>query len=267
VNAGLVWLIVVAALAYALAARAAQQRHRPPPWRAGVCLSGLGVLGLAMAGPLDALAHSLFWAHMVQHMLLTIVVPPLLALGQPVHVALTALPPARRRRVAGWIFRPRWARMLLDLAAHPLVLALMLNVPLVVWHLPAIYEAALANQLLHDLEHVSFMGPAVTLWLVLLEPTVPRRCRLSAEGALLVLFTTWMVCDLLGAVLALSSATWYPAYAVSAQTWGISAVEDQRLGGLVMWIGGGVFYACAMLVMFVRLSGVRGARAHAPTRL
>lgn len=266
-NVGPAGLIVVAAIAYALAARAAQRRHAVPSVRVCAWLSGLGVLGVALAGPLDALAHSLFWAHMVQHMLLTIVAPPLLALGQPIHVALTALSPVSRRRVAGWIFRPRWARGLLDLAAHPLALALTLNVPLVVWHLPPIYEAAIANRLLHDLEHVSFLGPAVTLWLVLLEPTVPRRCRLSVEGALLALFTTWMVCDLLGAVLALSGAAWYPVYAASAQAGGMSAVEDQRLGGLVMWIAGGVFYACAMLVTFVQLSGARGARTHAPTRL
>ena len=264
-NLGPAGLIVVAALIYAFAVRSTRNRQRLALWRAGACLGGLGVLGLALAGPLDALAHTLFWAHMVQHMLLTVVVPPLLALGQPIHIVLTALSPARRRRIAMWIFRPAWARGLLDLAAQPMMLALTLNVPLVVWHLPFIYEAALANQLLHDLEHVSFMGPAVTLWLLLLEPTIPRRCRLSAEGALLVLFATWMVCDLLGALLALSGAAWYPAYAVSSQTWGISAVEDQRLGGLVMWITGGVFYACAMLVTFIRLSGIRGAGAQVPT--
>ena len=224
------------------------------------------MLGVALAGPLDALAHTLFWAHMVQHMLLTIVVPPLLALGQPVHLGLTALPPPRRRRVARWIVRPGWPRTLLGVSADPLVLALALNVPLVLWHLPTIYEAALANQLLHDLEHISFMGPAVMLWLVLLEPTVPRRLRLSVEGALLILFTTWMVCDLLGAMLALSGAAWYPVYAQSAQAWGMSAVEDQRLGGLVMWIAGGVFYGVAMLVSFVRLSGSWGASAPARTR-
>ena len=265
-NVGPAWLIVVTALGYAFAARSARGRHRPPAWRVVAFLSGLGALGFALAGPLDALAHTLFWAHMVQHMVLTIVVPPLLALGQPVHLALTALSPARRRTVARWIVRPAWPRAVLDLVSHPLVLVLALNVPLVVWHLPAIYEAALANQLLHDLEHLSFMGPAVMLWLVLLEPTVPRWCRPSTEGALLLLFATWMVCDLLGAALTLSGAAWYPGYAVSAQAWGMSAVEDQRLGGLVMWIAGGVFYGVAMLVTFVRMSGVRSTGVHSLSR-
>ncbi|MCC7371472.1 MAG: cytochrome c oxidase assembly protein [Chloroflexi bacterium] len=246
-NVGPAWIVVLVALGYAYALRSAGRRRRPAGWRIGAFLGGLGVLGAALSGPLDSLAHALFWAHMVQHMLLTIVVPPLVACGQPLYVGMALFSPAQRQALARLGVESRGVRIALAIAAHPLILAVALNVPLVVWHLPTLYEAALANQVLHDLEHLTFLLPSALFWLILLDPATPRHARLSLEGTLLVLFATWMVCDMLGATLALSGAVWYPGYAVSATEWGITAAEDQRRGGLVMWIAGGLFYAAVML--------------------
>jgi cytochrome c oxidase assembly factor CtaG len=250
VNSGPATLIALTAIAYALAIRACRPRQRPANWRVGAFMAGLAALGLSLASPLDGLSADLFSAHMVQHMLLSIVAPPLLALGHPLHTGLLALPVSRRRAVARWLVSPSWYRVAFGILAHPVALVLAVNLPLIVWHVPWIYELALVDRLVHDVEHVTFLGPPVLLWLVLFEPTVPRDRRPSVEGALLVLFATWMVCDLLGATLALSGAAWYTGYADTLR-WGLQAPADQRLGGLVMWVGGGIFYGVVMLWMLI----------------
>jgi cytochrome c oxidase assembly factor CtaG len=260
VNSGPATFIALTAVAYALAIRACRPRQRPANWRVGAFMAGLAALGLSLASPLDGLSADLFSAHMLQHMLLSIAAPPLLALGHPLHVGLQALPASGRHVVARALVRPSWYRGAVAVMVHPLALLLAVNVPLIVWHVPWIYELALADRLVHDLEHLTFLGPPALFWLVLFEPTVPRDRRPSVEGVLLVLFATWMACDLLGATLALSGMAWYTAYTDTLR-WGLSAPADQRLGGLVMWVGGGIFYGAVMLVILIRAVHVQSARA------
>lgn len=263
-NGGPAILIALAAVGYALAYGAVPARRRPAGWRVTAFMAGLATLGAALASPLEGLAGGLFAAHMGQHMLLAIVAPPLLALGQPLHVGTLALPVGARRAAARVVVASAATRRTIAVLVHPVTLALAINGPLVAWHVPSIYESALSSRALHDLEHLMFLLPPVLFWLVLTEPAVPRQWRPNVEGALLVLFATWMICDMLGATLALTGTAWYPAYDATDR-WGLSPVEDQRLGGLIMWVGGGVFYGVAMLVMLVRALRAGRPRAVAGT--
>lgn len=245
----MVLFLAVLAIAYALAVRATARRRTQPVSTRRACayLGGLLTLGLAVGGPLDALTASSFAAHMAQHLLLSLVGPPLLALGRPTRVFRLALVPRLPRSFARALGRSRGWRRLGTLAAHPLSLVLVPSVSLLGWHHPLPYQAALADETLHLLEHGTFFGTALLFWTALLDPTSLGRRALSSGTVLLVLFATWMLGDLLGAALTLSSAPLYPAYEAVTNPWGLSSLDDQRLGGLAMWIGGGLFYAVTML--------------------
>jgi cytochrome c oxidase assembly factor CtaG len=241
-------LLTAAGVGYLIAYQTVQRSgRRPPPiWRATAYFAGLAALAVALLGPPDHFNGVLFWVHMVQHLLLMLVAAPLLVLGRPVSLFLLALPPGPRRRVlrAALGFHP--ARRAISLALHPLSVFLLYNGSFVLWHLPSLYQAAVASPLVHELEHASFFVTALLFWQALLDP-LPWRRRLSTEAAVLLLFATWMVSDLLCATVTLSGELLYPIYATQPKPWGLSSLGDQRLGGAMMWAAGGVLYIALLL--------------------
>jgi cytochrome c oxidase assembly factor CtaG len=267
--------LAVITVAYAVAYRAARRAGLTVPsrWRASAYFVGVIALGLALLGPLDAWSEVLFSAHMVQHLLLMLVVPLLLGLGRPVQVLLRGLPSGARRAMLRQTFGRPAVRGLLATLVHPIGLAVLVNGSMAVWHVPTLYSAALRHPLVHELEHASFLATALLFWWALLGPELPHAQRLSTTASLLLVFATWMASDLLGATLTLASAPLYADYAATPRPWGLTALEDQRLGGLIMWVGGGVFYAIVMVVILISSSlWPRGrsqepeARGHSPRR-
>ncbi len=246
-------VLAAVALAYTIAHAAARRGGRtvPRPRRASAFVVGVATLGLALLGPLDAWSQVLFSAHMVQHLLLILVSPLLLALGRPVQVLLRGLPSRSRRAVLRQTLGRPAVRGLLTTLVHPLVLAITVNGVLAIWHVPALYTAALQHPLVHELEHASFFGTALLFWWALLGPELPPAYRLSTTASLLLVFATWMASDLLGATLTLASSPLYPEYAATPKPWGLTGLDDQRLGGLIMWVGGGVFYAIVMAAILL----------------
>jgi cytochrome c oxidase assembly factor CtaG len=116
---------------------------------------------------------------------------------------------------------------------------------LAVWHLPAPYEATHTSESLHALQHLSFLGTALVFWWALLRP--PR----GREGeAVVYLFATTLLTGALGALLAFAPELWYPHYAATTGTWGIAPLDDQQLGGVIMWVPGGGSYLLAALALF-----------------
>ena len=112
------------------------------------------------------------------------------------------------------------------------------------WHVPWAYELTLRSDFAHALQHLSFLGTALLFWWTVLHPAW------SARGVGLVsLFTTMLHTGGLGAILALSPTLWYPAYAETTRAWGLTALDDQQLGGMLMWIPGGLAYLVAALAM------------------
>jgi putative membrane protein len=198
----------------------------------------LVVLFLALNGPLHNLSDGyLFSAHMAQHLVLTLLFPPLLLYGTP-----------------AWVVRPLlrpWVRPVAELVTRPLPAAALFTAPIALWHLPVFYEAALRNHNLHILQHLVFLGTAVLMWWPILSP-VPELPRLSYPGQLLYLFLLGIPMSAVGALIALADDVLYPFYAAAPRVLGLSPLADQQIGGLMMWVPGGLIFWVAMTVVWFR---------------
>lgn len=214
------------------------------PAAVGAFAAGWLVLVAALVSPIDALGSVLFAAHMVQHELLMVVAAPLLVLGRPLAVWVWALPPAWRSALGGFFHRSAWRRPWLLITA-PLSAWVLHALALWLWHVPALFEAALASEFVHAVQHICFLGTALIFWWSVLG-VVTRRHR---GIALLSLFTTMVHTGALGALLTLSTVVWYPTYRASASAWGLTPLEDQQLGGIVMWVPSGFVYVACGLFM------------------
>jgi putative membrane protein len=208
--------------------------------------AGWLVLALALVSPLHPLGEVLFSAHMVQHELLMVVAAPLLVLGRPLVPYVWALPPRWRHSVAGVArapaFRAAWSGL-----TRPSTTWLLHAAAIWIWHAPALYEATLHNALVHTLQHVSFLATGLLFWWSLL-----RGARLGYGASVAYLFATMLHTSALGVVLAFASSLWYPAYAATTMQWGLTPLDDQQLGGLIMWIPGGLSYLIGSLVLIAR---------------
>lgn len=198
---------------------------------------GLAVLVIALVSPLDRLGDDyLFSAHMTQHILLTLVAPPLLLFGLP-----------------SWIFEPlrnhvktiKIARFL----SNPYVAFLSFNFAFAIWHVPSWYGAALDSEPIHFLEHLSFIGTATLTWLPILSPT-PFMPRMAPPVQVLYLFLQSLPATVLGSIIAFASAPLYSFYAQAPRTWGLGVMEDQLYAGLIMWIGGALIWLLALTLVF-----------------
>lgn len=226
-----------------LYARGARHSPRRSPRR--ILCFGLGwaTLVVALLSPIHALGGIWFSVHMVQHELLMVVAAPLLAMGQPDTALAFAFPRQVTRRAA--ITLRRLGRHWWPHAASPLGATLLHAVALWLWHLPPWFEAGLRNDFIHGLQHVSFLATAVLFWRAMLRG--PRR---SLPGlAILYLFLTATHSGALGALLTFATRLWYPSYAHAATNGSLSSLEDQQLGGLIMWVPAGLIYAVAALLL------------------
>jgi cytochrome c oxidase assembly factor CtaG len=199
--------------------------------------AGLAFLALALLSPLDVWAARSFAAHMIQHELLMLAAAPLLVLGHPLPMFLWAFPDKPRRAIARFVqqagVRNTWT--FLRGAGCAWVLHLL---ALWVWHVPYFFNAALSNRVTHDLQHVTFLATALLFWSALFEAR-----RSTQRGAAIVyLFTTTIHTGVLGALITLASRPWYLS----------SSLEDQQLGGLIMWVPGSIVYVGAALFLFAR---------------
>jgi putative membrane protein len=235
-----------------------RSRQRPggrvvvPGWRGGCFGGGLLALVLALLSPLAAYDDRYFWVHMVQHLLLLVVAPPLLWLGLPLVTLLWVLPAGARHapghRLAHW----RWRRRLVGVLTHPLVALLLYLAMVALWHLPPWYDRAQGQSALHETEHALFLGTALLYWW----PVVPRpgsRQRLHDGADLLYLMIAGVEGGVLGGVLTFAAQPLYATYQQAPQLGGLSVVLDQQLGGIAMWLGGGLVYAGWVFVSFVRM--------------
>jgi cytochrome c oxidase assembly factor CtaG len=205
--------------------------------------AGWTVLALALVSPLHPLGEVLFSAHMVQHELMMVVAAPLLVLGRPLVPFVWAMPPSWRR-FTGDIARVPLPRRLWAALTRPSTAWVLHATAIWVWHVPSLYDATLDNAFVHTLQHVSFLSTALLFWW-----SVLRGARLARGAAIGSVFTTMLHTSALGVILAFTNSLWYPAYATTTFAWGLTPVEDQQLGGLVMWIPAGVSYLVATLVL------------------
>lgn len=234
--------VVVAWVLYRRASRPSDEtsRRRSVFFGAGL----IAILG-AVVSPIDPVGEALASAHMIQHLLLMLIAAPLLVLGRPGKTMLRGAPHTfrkrfgRARRAVG--LTPSRTRSL----AHPLVIWLAYASVLWLWHLPALYGAALESDLIHSAEHLSFLAAAVLFWNLTL-------ISLEASRGLAVLgvFTAAFQSTILAALLTFATTPWYPAYLGTTAPWGISALDDQQIAGVIMWVPGGLLYLGIGLTLF-----------------
>ena len=217
--------------------------HGVKRWEACCYAGGWLALFAALASPLHPWGRVLFSVHMTQHEVLMLLAAPLIVLGRPIIVFLKAIPASWARRLAKLSNTRAW-RTSWGLVSSAVVAWLLHAVILWVWHVPALFEATLDSELVHTLQHASFLGSALLFWWAVMHD----RGRAVAYGmAILYMYTTAIHSGLLGVLIALTRTVWYPAYTSTAPAWGLTALEDQQLGGLIMWIPAGVVYLVAGL--------------------
>jgi putative membrane protein len=210
---------------------------------------GCLVLAMALLGPLDQWAARSFAAHMGQHETLMLVAAPLLVAGRPLAAWTWMLVPAAKRTVNNIVRAPRWLSVWQALTGLGFSTALQLVV-LLLWHVPRFFDAAATHAGVHALQHSSFLASALCFWWATRLGPARRSERSDTASALAIacLFITMLVTGALGALLTFATIPWYSTYAVLQVSYASSALEDQQLGGLLMWVPGGVVYmACALL--------------------
>lgn len=208
----------------------------------------------ALVSPLDALGGKLFSAHMVQHELLMIVAAPLLVMSRPFGAWLWALPLGWRHAM-GKVTRCQAVSVPWRFLSLPLTAWIIHALALWLWHIPIFFDAALLNDTVHTFQHLSFLITALFFWWALLDEHASAA---SSGIAMAYLFTTMLHTGALGALMTFSTTPWYTAYADSSFTFSLSAIEDQQLGGLIMWIPGGIAYLLAGLALGARWMGLEG---------
>jgi cytochrome c oxidase assembly factor CtaG len=215
---------------------------------AAMFLAGLVTLLLALASPVDALTHRWLSAHMVQHLLLMVVVPPMLWMGAPVVPLLVGVPRSVRRMALAATRTPV-ARSLTRWLLHPSVGWIAFALAFWVWHAPALYDLAVDSDLWHITEHACFLTSALLFWrpVILAWPAQtiwPRWAMLPYLG--LAMFQGVP----LAAILTFSDRVIYTRY---------SSIEDQALAGVIMWVPGSIPLLLPILRVIVELSSARVA--------
>lgn len=226
-------------------------------WEAACFGAGWLTLAVAMASPLHPWGELLFSAHMAQHEVLMLVAAPLLVLGRPLAAFLWSLPQAARERVGEWTTSRPVARVWRTITG-PLAVFVIHGLALWLWHVPALYEAALSNDAVHLAQHASFFGSAALFWWALIHG---RYGRMGYGVAVLCVFATALHSGVLGALLTFAPRLWYPIHAQRAAVWGLQPLEDQQLAGLIMWVPAGALFVALGLGLFAAWLGESERRA------
>jgi putative membrane protein len=222
------------------------------PWQLGAFLLAVLSLWIAVGSPLTALHHQLLSVHMVQHVLLMAVVPPLALMGAPVLPFLYGIPLGGMRRAATQFFRCRPVQWLRRVLMHPTVCWLAPTVALIGWHVPAMFELGLRSRWWHDAQALSFLATGLLFW----APVVGSSTRFTALAPWslpLYLFTATLPCDALSAFLVFCGRVVYPAYLGAPRPWNISPLGDQECAGALMWVSITFLYLVPAVAITIRL--------------
>jgi putative membrane protein len=236
-------------------------------WQAAAFMSGLALLAIALDSPLESLSRQLFWAHMVQHVLLLMAAPPLIMLARPWMRLWRALPLDWRRSLAralGSSGRLAWLRSLGSALGRPLPSLVLFCGVLVAWHVPALFDATLRTGSLHALEHFLFFATALMFWKQVIH-SPPLRARLAAAWRIVYVIAAMVVSWVLAVVLALAPHALYAHYAhEAARPGGLTALGDQQIAAGVMWVPGSIAFVLAIFVHLHRWLAPPPPAAQAP---
>lgn len=239
------WLgIATATVAYLVAVRIVNRQHpatRVPGWRIAAWLAGLAAIAVALVSAVDLYADSLFSVHMVQHLLLAMVAPPLLALGAPATLALRVSSPGIRRSLLLPILHSRLVRAV----SWPPVAWSLFAVVMWITHFSPLFNAALENQLLHELEHAAYLVAGLLFWWPVVGAD-PMRWRLRPIARMVYLAAQMPFNTAVGLAIYFAPTVLYAHYATLDRTWGPDPFTDQQLAGIVMWGAGDTILLAAL---------------------
>jgi putative membrane protein len=221
------------------------------PWQIAAFAIGCSSAAIALLSPLDEWSDILFSAHMAQHEILMLISAPLMVLGRPFIVTLWALSPDMRSGV-GTLTRRRWVHTVWERISGPATVLVLHALVLWAWHVPALFEAALHNESIHAIQHLGFFLTAALFWWALIHG---RYGRIGYGIGVLYVFATAMHTEILGALLTFGGRIWYPTHAARTAAHGMSAIDDQQLAGVVMWIPFGVVFVLIGLALFAAWLG------------
>ena len=250
--------IVLAAGLYAVGRwrlrRRGRGRFRLPTWRAVAFVLGLGTVAVALLSPLSAFSELLLSMHMAQHLLLVIVAAPLIWLGAPLLPVLWALPLGWRKAFGRLLVAGSPVHGIFHFLTTPVIALAIYLIVLAAWHVPPFYDAAQGRSSLHDVEHLMFFGAALIFWWSVVHPTGGRR-RLGYGVAVLYIMPAMLEGNLIGALLTFSSEPLYETYQLAPRVFGLTAVQDQQIAGLLMWVVGGLLLLIPIFVLVYLLVG------------
>jgi putative membrane protein len=223
-------------------------------WRFAAFLAGVVSLWIAIGSPLEAFDEVSLSLHMVQHLLLMAVAPPLILLGAPALPLLRGLPRMIRGAVGRFLVWPpvqRLGRVLTD----PAVCWLAATVALIAWHIPAAFELALRSESWHEVEHACFFATSFLFWWPVIQP-FPSVARWPGWSIPLYLFLGTLPGGALGAFLTFCDRVLYPSYGSAPMIFHVSPLEDQVFAGALMWVFGTFVYTVPAVILTVKfLSG------------
>jgi putative membrane protein len=214
-----------------------------PRWRLAAFISGIVAVWIAIGSPVDAFDDVLLSVHMVQHLLLMAIAPPLILLGAPALPLLKGLPQWFARGVVSPFLQWRWVKSLGHFLAGPAVCWLAATLALIGWHIPAVFELALRWKWLHELEHACFLGAGLLFWWPVVQPW-PSVARWPRWSIPLYLFFATFPCDALSGFLAFCDRVVYSSYQSAPRILSISALQDQECAAALMW-------ACVTIIFLV----------------
>jgi putative membrane protein len=223
-----------------------------PFWRAASFLLGIFSLWFALASPLDTFSSFILTAHMLQHMVLMMIAPPLILLGAPLVPLVRGLPVFAAREFAGPFLNWRVAMRIGNALIHPAVALIIMGAAMFAWHTPRLYELALASSAWHEVEHACFFLASLIFWWPVVQPWPSHTYRPRW-----ILVPYLLIGDLqntvLSAILVFSDRLIYPSYGTTPRLFGFSALADQAAAGAIMWVIGSTVFLIPATVIAVQL--------------
>lgn len=245
--------IIVLLLVYLAGLRRSRQIGHPVSTGRNVLFfAGMASIYLALQSPLDPMADRLFVAHQVEHMFLRVLGPMLLVLSVPAAPLLRGLPLWAKRWIVKPIIRNRAMRALFGILSNPYVATFVFIGTLYGWQIPSVHDAAILDDRLHDFMHVTMLLSGLFFFWVVLDFR-PRTARASAALRLVLLVVVLILNILIGSYLTLKPHVLYPVYDLWGRLWGLSPLEDESWGGLVIWIPSSMMFVVTAIIVFFRM--------------
>jgi putative membrane protein len=223
-----------------------------PIWRLAAFFSGLVTVWIAIGSRMEALDDVSLTVHMVQHLLLAAVAPPLLLLGSPELPLLRGIPQSLARSVASPFLRLPITKKFGHLICNPAVCWLVATLALIGWHVPAVFELALRWDWLHKLEHASFLGAGLLFWWPVVQPW-PSTPRWPQWSVPLYLFAATLPCDALSGFLSFCDRVVYPSYLSAPRVFGLSPLADQECAAALMWVAVTIIFLVPAVLVTLRI--------------